>query len=66
MLIFSRKLFLKKLCAHFHETSDKPFPKMNRNRKFSIYIFSVNINIIYYMYMYMEKIITIMFVVVKI
>ena len=29
MLLFSRKLFLKKFRAHFHEASDKRFPKMN-------------------------------------
>ena len=28
MLIFSRKLFLKKFRSHFHEASDKNFPKM--------------------------------------
>ena len=31
MLIFSRKLFLKKFRAHFHEASNKPFQKMNRD-----------------------------------
>ena len=31
LLIFSRKLFLRKFRAYFHETSDTPFPKINRD-----------------------------------
>ena len=36
ILIFSRKIFLKKFRAHFHEVSDKSCPKMNRNSVFGV------------------------------
>ena len=41
MYIFSRKLFVKKFGAHFHEASDKPFPKLkklktNKNRNLEV------------------------------
>ena len=41
MLIFSRKLFLKKFQAHFHEASGKPFPKMNRNLEVPVSVFKL-------------------------
>ena len=31
LLIFSRKLFLKKFLAQFYDVSDKSCPKINRN-----------------------------------
>ena len=31
MLIFSRKLFVKKFRTHFHDASNKSCPKINRN-----------------------------------
>ena len=49
MLIFSHKLFLKKFLSTFHEASDKPFQKMNRNLEVTISFLSytpVNTNII--------------------
>ena len=36
MLIFSRKLFLKKFREHFHEASDKSCAKINRNTEVPI------------------------------
>ena len=36
MLIFSRKLFLKKFRAYFHEAYDKSCPKINRNSEVPI------------------------------
>ena len=42
MLIFSRKLFLKKFQAHFYEAYDKSCPKMNRNSEVPISFLELN------------------------